>query len=249
MNLLLLLPEDQGPTGDYEVSGPRAEHLLTVLGAKRGQLLHVGFRNGRRGRADVVAIDFEHKTLRLRVQWGSEAPPPPSTRLILAVPRPKVLRRLVPQVVGFGLREIVLLRTWRVQRSYLEADALEPNGLRALAHEGMMQACLTYEPVIRFEPKFLPYVEGELEGEAAAGVRLIAHPRAATHLGRSSVGHKQSVSIAVGPEAGFLDEEVESFRRAGFVPVRVTDGILKVETACIAALAQLDALRNGGAVV
>lgn len=53
---------------------------------------------------------------------------------------------------------------------------------------------------------------------------------------------RSPVTLAVGPEAGFSDEEERWLLRAGFVPVRLGERTLRTETAALAALAALNAI-------
>lgn len=237
MNLLLLLPEDARDGARFTVGGARADHLRSVLEVKVGQRLHVGQLNGALGTAEVEKVGAHEVQL---VATFEDAPPPRrGRRLILAVPRPKVLRRLLPQIASLGVEELVLLRSWRVRRSYLQADVLHPEVYRPLLLEGLMQGGLTHEPKVRFEPRFLDYVEHRLAPEQREAPLLIGHPRAARHLADVAL-EPGPVTLAIGPEAGFLDEEIASLEGAGGCPVRLAGPILKVETACIAGWAQVE---------
>lgn len=75
-----------------------------------------------------------------------------------------------------------------------------------------------------------------------ASLRLLLSPEGNPGLEsvRGKIGH--SVTLAVGPEAGFSDAEEKLLQRAGFAPVRLGPRILRTETAALAALAALNAL-------
>ncbi|MBX2810879.1 MAG: RsmE family RNA methyltransferase [Myxococcales bacterium] len=238
MNLLLLLPDEQLTPGRFIVEGSRADHLLQVLRVKRDTHLHVGLRNGPRGSAVVLAT--KNRMVELEATFESNTPPRPTTKIIVGISRPKVLKRLIPQLVSFGLDELVLLRTWRVERSYLLSDCLDPKSLKNLVWEGLMQGCLTHETKIRVEKRFLPYVDEHLACATQPGFRWVAHPRAQYHIGELALPTSRPRTLAIGPERGFLDQEVESLICAGFIAARIAGPILRVDTACIAALAQLE---------
>lgn len=245
VNLLLLFPEDELGSSRYRVTGPRAKHLLEVLEVAPGHALHVGRVNGPTGRATVTSTESD--AVELAVELEEALPEAPRARLVLAVPRPKVLRRLLPQLAALGLHELVLLRTWRVERSYLESDILDPARYRPLLHEGLMQACRTHEPRVQLEPRFRPYVEDRLGVATSGDLRIVAHPRAKVHVADLAVPPCGARTAVIGPEAGLIDREVDLLERVGFTPARITRGILKVETAAVAALAQLEllAVRTG----
>ena len=78
-----------------------------------------------------------------------------------------------------------------------------------------------------------------------AGARLLLAPEGEPILGSRAAA---PVSIALGPEGGFEDDEVEALVAAGFAPVALATNILRFETAGIAALAIVRAtLALGGA--
>ena len=47
------------------------------------------------------------------------------------------------------------------------------------------------------------------------------------------------IILAIGPEGGFIAEEISSFERIGFQPVTMGERILRVETAVAALIARL----------
>ena len=67
-------------------------------------------------------------------------------------------------------------------------------------------------------------------------IKLVAHPPARRACPREVNG---SVALAIGPEGGFIAEEIGSFERVGFQPVTMGERILRVETAVAALIARL----------
>lgn len=245
LNLLLLTEADRVEGDRFRVAGPRARHLREVLRAEPGRELRVGLLEGPTGTARVVASGDDAAVL--DCGFGTDTPPRPATDLIVAVPRAKTLRRLLPDVAAMGVDHIVLLRTWRVAKPYLAQTILDPAVHRPLLHEGMMQGRTTREPRVAVERRFRPFVEDRLSAFAAGARAFVAHPGAETPLARVELAPGERVVLAVGPEGGFLAAEVEAFRGAGFLPVTMGERTLRVETACVALLAQLDLLRRRGA--
>ncbi|MFW5741069.1 MAG: 16S rRNA (uracil(1498)-N(3))-methyltransferase, partial [Myxococcota bacterium] len=116
MNLILLAPSDQ--FGDrFVLHDARGVHIREVLRAREGQELRVGMLNGPLGTGRVQRVD--PRGVELVCRFEPAAPPRPRVDLILAVPRPKSLRKLLPEVAAFGVDRIVLLRTWRVAKPFL----------------------------------------------------------------------------------------------------------------------------------
>ena len=238
MNQLLLFPEEEQKPGIFCVQGKRAHHVIKILKVEPHASLHVGLLGGATGLGVIRKI--QNNAIELEVELTQPGLARPSTRLIVGVPRPKALRRLIPQLVTFGLDELVLLRTWRVDRSYMASDVLNAETLRLLVLDGLMQACLTHEPKVVVKHRFRPYVEDELAPEPRLGLRWIAHPRATAHIADLDMLTPHAATLVIGPERGFLDEEVHTFENAGFHAARLAGPIMRVDTACIAALAQLE---------
>ena len=245
MNLILLYGADQVPgTRDhFRLRDHRRVHLLEVLKVQTGQKLRVGLLNGPRGEAEVVSISATEIVLRAECQEPADAP---LTDLVLALPRPKSLKKLLPEVAALGVGRLTLLRTWRVEKSYLTSSLLRPEEHQPLFDEGLMQAEGTRRPELSLEDRFRPYVEDRLPALLQGRLGLVAHPGAPTRLADLSLAPDQAVTVALGPEGGFLPFEVELLEAAGMRPVALGPRILRVETAVVAVLASLELLRQRG---
>lgn len=247
MNLILLHTTDATGAGRYAVAGPRARHVREVLRAEPGRELRVGLLDGPLGRARVV--ESAGDPVVLECEFDAEPPPRPLVDLVLAVPRPKSLVKLWPEIASLGVDRVVLLRTWRVGKPYLTARALDPAVFRPLLHDGMMQAKTTREPRVTVEPLFKPWAEDRAAAFVADALALVAHPTAAVPLATARIAAAQRVVLAVGPEGGFVPYEVEALESAGFRAVSMGERTVRVETAVVALLAQIDLLRRLGANV
>jgi RsmE family RNA methyltransferase len=245
MNLVLIEPTDR--VGDdpevYVLGGVRAAHVREVLRAAPGKQIRVGLLEGPHGTGEVLEVSEQRVCL--RCVFESETPQRPIFDLILAVPRPKSLRKLLPEVTAFGVDRIVLLRTWRVAKPFLSATVLHPDEYRPLLHEGMMQGRHTREPEVLFEPLFKPFVEDRLDALFAnAAHRIVAHPGVERSMAQLRVGPQDRVVGVIGPEGGLLPYEVAALEQHGFEPVRMGPTPLRVETACVALMAQVELLRG-----
>lgn len=242
MNLLLLTEADRASGDTFRVAGPRARHVAEVLRAEAGRTLRVGLLDGPLGTGRVVRSDAD--ACELECAFDPAPPPRPRVDLLVAVPRPATLRRLLPDVAAMGVRRIVLFRTWRTAKPYLSQALLRPEEHRPLLHEGLMQARCTREPEVVVEPLFKPFVEDRLpslvagrEGEGRASAFAL-HPGAARPLAACEFPPPPSrILLAIGPEGGFLPYEVDALTAAGLLPASLGPRILRVETACVAALA------------
>ena len=235
MNLILLFEEDFVPGSNLaRLTGRRQRHVIEVHRAGVGAELQVGVAGGRIGRGRITRRDDE--ALELEVTLDRAPPAALPVTLVLALPRPKVLRRVLQASAAFGVKRIVLLSTWRVERSFWSSPVLEPAALREQLVLGLEQAGDTIMPEVLCRKLFKPFAEDELPALAAGTLPLVAHPVAAESCPREVRG---AVTLAVGPEGGFIAYEVDLLRAHGFTPVSLGTRRLRVEQVVPALLARL----------
>lgn len=235
MNLLLLEPEELRADGTAQLTGRRHAHAREVLRAQEGDLLRVGVRGGSVGTARVLE-QGEH-ALTLATVLDAPAPPRANLTLVLALPRPKALKRLLPALACFGLDRVVLLNAARVEKSYFEAKALEPATVSRLFDEGLEQGKDTVSPELWVRERFRPFVEDELpQLSRGAEHLLVCHPGASPLPRRE--GRARAV-VAVGPEGGWVGFELELFEKAGFARAGLGERPLRTEVAVPALLGAL----------
>jgi 16S rRNA (uracil1498-N3)-methyltransferase len=222
----------------------RARHLRDVLRARAGQSVRAGVVRGATGRADVLAID--DRGVRLRVHLDADGASAPPIDLIVAVPRPKVLPRVLATAASFGVGRIDLVNAWRVERSYLDSPRLAADELGAALRSGCEQGGSTWVPDIELHRLLMPLLRRGPERWPAH--RIVAHPRAGSAI-ESAIppGTRAPVLLALGPEGGWIDRELASFAGLGFTAVTLGPAVLRVEAALAAALGQLQLLRRLGA--
>ena len=246
MNRILFEKDDLLPDGTVLLAGARAVHIRNVLGADVGRILHVGMVNGLAGAGRVLEVSPD--AVRLAVTLDVETPPP-WIDLILAVPRPKVLKRLWAQLAALGVGRIVLINAARVEREYFATHWIQEAHWRPLLVEGLMQAGNTHLPAVSVERRLRPYVEDRLDAAFPDTLRFVAHPGTA-EASRSSVlqcGGASSASpvlLAVGPEGGWTTFEVELLEQHGFSRFSMGERTLRTDTACVALLSVLGFLRE-----
>ena len=122
MNLLLLRDEDFLPDGTARLTGRRLAHARDVLRLAEGDAVRAGRLRGLMGEGVVVRLTDEE--LLLRVQLSEPPPPRPGVDLLLAMPRPKALRKLLPAVASLGVDRLVLLDAARVAKSYFSSKVV-----------------------------------------------------------------------------------------------------------------------------
>ncbi len=234
MNLILLSPEDFINESRVRLAGRRLDHVRTVHRASVGDELCIGLINGRIGTGTIVLLNRDALEIELRFE---RLPPPklPLT-LVLALPRPKVLRRVLRSVSAMGVKKLVLLNSVRVEKSYWQSPFLAPEAVQEQLVLGLEQAKDTVLPEILLRPLFKPFVEDELPCLCKDTLSLVAHPHASEACPRYV---NEPVTLIIGPEGGFIPYEIEKLVALGFLSVTTGERIWSVETAVPALIARL----------
>jgi len=235
MNLILLFDGDFVSDDQVRLTGRRLQHVTNVHRAAVGDELVVGAAGGKIGTGVVTRLDQE--ALELRVTLRDDPPEPLPLTLILALPRPKVLNRVIAGATSLGVKRVFLINAWRVEKSYWKSPKLSDDNLLLQRILGLEQARDTILPAIELRRFFRTFVEDELPGIAEDSLKLVAHPDAGKAA--TGVAAVQRVTLAIGPEGGFIAEEVASLERVGFVPVTLGARVLRVETAVAALIGRL----------
>jgi RsmE family RNA methyltransferase len=235
MNQVLLEPDDLREDGTARLTGRRLRHALDVLRAAEGDVLRVGLLGGPLGTAEVLKADGGE--LLLRPSFTGPPPPRPGIDLLLAIPRPKALRRILPAAASLGVDRIVLVNAARVEKSYFDSRILDAAAMRELLILGLEQARDTRVPEILVRERFRPFVEDELDELWPRTVRLVAHQAAERPPARRS----DRTVVAIGPEGGWVPFEIDLLRAQGFAPITFGPRTLRVEVAVPYALGALRA--------
>jgi RsmE family RNA methyltransferase len=199
-----------------------------------GDSLRVGRIGGLMGNAQLLRL--EAREAELEVTFDLPPPAKLPLTLLLALPRPKMLRRVLQTVASMGVPRVVLVNSYRVEKSFWQTPFLEPEAIREQLILGLEQARDTVLPEIVIEKRFKPFVEDRLPAMAQGTLGLIGHPGDYPPCPR---GLDEPVTLAIGPEGGWIPYEVDLLAKAGLQPVQLGARILRVETAVTALLARL----------
>lgn len=230
MNLLLFNPQLLNPQQfDAErviLTDPRQlKHIQQHLKINVGDSIKIGVRDGLKGTATVASLC--DRTLTLKNILLTEPPPPklPLT-LIIALPRPKVLRRLIMDAVTLGAERLILLHSYRVEKSYWQSPFLQQ--MDDYIQLGLEQAGDTVWPQVELKKRFRPFVEDELPQLCQDKLALVAHPYAVQPCPAQI---QQPCVLVIGCEGGFIPFEIELLQKNGCLPVSLGQRILRTETA------------------
>ncbi len=235
----ILFEKDEIKGGVATIGGVRSEHILNVLHGEIGQILKTGEVDGLLGTGEIMAIAAGEVTVKLTHTTPS---PQPWIDLILAPPRPRALKRLLPQLASLGVGRIVLVGAKKVEKDFWGATLLKEENYRPLFVEGLMQAGTTILPRLEVRRNYRKFLKEELNAAFPSSLRIVAHPGAAEGDRLCPLPKDKRPLLAVGPEGGWTDSEVAELEAAGFARYSLGTRILRTDTALIALLAQLQLL-------
>ncbi len=240
----ILFEKDEIVDGIATFGGERAEHVMNVLHGEVGQVLKTGEIGGFIGTGVItgitrppssvsspeitVACSHDKRSLR------------PWVDLILAPPRPRVMKRLLPQLATMGVGRIFLVGAKKVEKDFWGATLLKPENYRPLLVDGLMQAGTSILPTLETRRNFRKFVKEELDTLWPEAKRIVAHPYDGNRtIEQPERSNNRAILLAVGPEGGWTDEEVTLLEEHGFARYSLGSRILRTDTATIALLAQL----------
>ena len=233
MNLILLQPDDAWISADQvRLVGRRADHIRQQLKAVLGQTVRVGLMGGPQGTAEITALDADAVVLSVAL----DQPPPPRHRfdVVLALPRPKMLRRIFRTAAEFGVGQLHLINSARVEKSFWQTPLLKPANVAEALQAGMERARDTIAPQVHLHQRFRPFVEDELSALCAGRPCLITDQGAPLALASAPAVH---AVVMVGPEGGFVPFEIELACAVVAQRVHLGERTLSVDTALTATLA------------
>ena len=224
--------------------GRRARHVVDVLRAGPGDRITVGLLRGPTG--DAVVREASPELVLLSVNLAGVPPPPSPVSLLLALPRPKILRKVLQAVAAMGVKRLALVGTYRVEKSYFGSPLLAPEAIAAELRLGLEQGKDTVPPDVSIHRYWKPFVEDELDAifPPGPGARLVAHPGAPGLPGPVRPARGPAV-IAIGPEGGFTGYEATTLAARGFAPFSFGPRPLRVDVAVPFAVAQVELWLRG----
>jgi len=226
VNLILLENKDFVEPETVVVKGRRLKHLLSVNKVNEKDSLVCGLLNGKIGTGKIKKKS--ESFLEMTVTLNQDPPAPLPLTLVLALPRPKMLKRIIETVTTLGVKTIYLINSWRVEKSYWQSPLLDTDTMAKHMILGLEQSRDTIMPEIFQKRFFTKFVNEDLPLISKNSLRVTAHPKTSRIC---PVGINKETTLVIGPEGGFIDIEIETLEKQGFLSCNIGQRILKVETA------------------
>jgi 16S rRNA (uracil1498-N3)-methyltransferase len=234
VNLILFEPaETRAPLPRAD---RRAIHLLEVLRRQPGETFDAGLVNGPVGKGTVMEITGE--TVQLNFVWKTEPPTLAPITLLTGLPRPQTARKILQEATSLGVSELHFVRTERGEPNYAGSTLWVSGEWRRHVIAGAEQAFCTRLPEVSYGrtlAEALPAI-----GPDAIRVVLDNYESPSRLADIAFSGGP--VILAIGAERGWSPAEREMLRQQNFIFAHLGRRVLRVETACVAALAVVQAL-------
>ncbi len=209
--------------------GAHAAHLARVLRARVGQEFDIAAGNVvRRGR--VLSVNDE----RVEFELGEtvSAADAASVTLLLAIFKFDRMEWAIEKATELGVARIVPVIARRTETHLARAAEKRVERWRRIAREAAEQSRRIASPEIQAPVKFKDAVAFASERRI-----VLAESEQQLSLKQALAAEAGALALAIGPEGGWTDQELEAFAAAGWTPATLGDFILRAETAAIAALA------------
>ncbi len=232
---VILLDENEINEGKLMLSDHRAKHIIKILKSKVGDRVKLGIINGKIGNG--IIIDMKTKfpfCVEMETEFDRFPPAKQPVDLLLALPRPIMLKRIFGQAASLGIGTLHIINANRVEKSFWKAGLLNREEYIQHFVQGLEQAVDTVLPSVIFHKRFKIFIEDYFPKISERYSHLIyAHPDTKQKLCNVFTVQPGKILLAIGPEGGWVEYEINKFQEYGFDGFTVGERILKVDTAVI----------------
>jgi 16S rRNA (uracil1498-N3)-methyltransferase len=220
------------------LSEDAAHHAIHVLRLREGD--DITLFNGRGGEfaSRIASIQRLRIAVDLLQHRPIEREPPLQVTLVQGVSAGEKMDSTVRKAVELG---VAAIQPVLATRSVARPKGERAEGRRAHWQKVVIAAC---EQCGRNRiPEVHPLIALAEYRAAGPQMKILLSPQAQLRFSEA-VKTSTAFVVAAGPEAGFTAEEEAALATAGFMPASLGPRVLRTETAAIAALAALSALRG-----
>ena len=209
------------------IKGEEAQHISRVLRMKKGD--KVTLCDGEGMFYDATLTDFEDKTVTAEITSAYVAPTEPKVQLTVfqGVPKNPKLETIIQKLTEIGAVRLVPMDT---RRAVAKLDkSAKVDRLRKIAQEAAKQSKRGIVPEVLDAVPFKKAVEMA----AKADLALIPYEQESEVSIKKALAGKtpETVSVMIGPEGGFDEDEILLAKEAGVQSVTLGKRILRTETA------------------
>lgn len=212
---------------------PRAKHIRKVLRAHVGTKVFVGFVNGPRARAEVSLVETDG-AITLKVIGVEEGPPPLPVCLLIGLPRPHTAKRILFEAASMGVNEIHFFESDHGEPSYAMSSLWKTDEWKQRLRLGVEQSFATHLPEVGMHADLQSAISHFQDTSVCLA---LDNYEAEASLSSLLPSIAESVVISLGSERGWSSSERDTFRKNGWKLGHLGAHVLRLETACSAAVA------------
>jgi len=233
----LLLPHME-PSQEVRILGDKARYLHTVLRCKPGDTLTLFDGKGSLCRATLTSVTKNEVLAETGKPLSSATESSLEIVLIQGILKGERMDVVMQKTTELGVMEIIPVVT---ERSQIRATGRIARW-RKIVEEASRQSNRTLVPIIHdvisFKEALLQDPKFKLisEGDYIKGFLFWEHDGIMAKEALNRMKGALRVTIAIGPEGGFSEQEIEIAKSGGLLITSLGTRILRAETAAIAAL-------------
>lgn len=235
MNAIYLSSQDQISEDIFHIQNDeRSTHLNEVLRIDHSKRLKVVVLDRGIFLADISRGGPHFFTCQLisALEWDT-----PWFNLQVGASRPPTCKKIIEHACAMGLKKLTFFQTSLSEKSYLSSKIFEPASLEHLALLGLSQgARYCHRPIMttNFNSSFPAFEEGQ---------HFFLSLQTEKNLHDYQVDFSHPLTLVIGPERGWSQQEEERARKLGHLPIKISPSILRVENALIHTLGVLEFLK------
>ena len=232
--------------GEEQISGENAyiegsdvKHIVNVLRMKTGEKLLISVKGDWDYLCKIVDIETDRVNLKV-LESMEQRELPVNITLLQGIPKSDKLEMIIQKAVELGVSEIIPVKTKRVVVKIEEKKlSAKLNRWNAIAESAAKQSKRSIIPKI-LEPQS---IDNALEIVKDFDVKLIPYENAdsidKTRRILDNMDKTGNISVFIGPEGGFEEDEVKKAKDLGFEVITLGKRILRTETAGLALLSNI----------
>ncbi|MFA6238956.1 MAG: RsmE family RNA methyltransferase [Bacteriovorax sp.] len=230
MNSLILKDKSGIITDPHQL-----KHIHETLKLKVGDIIKCTVLNQGLTKGRVEAVEKTSCHLKLEslspgeTQWFD---------LVIGLSRPQTSKKILEHATTFGARKIQFFKAALSEKSYLDSKIFEDR-----AYEEFLIAGLSQSAIYTDLPQFKLDIYNPANQYQNAPQKFILDLKAEKSFSDLHLDFAKPITLAIGPERGFIDEDIEKFHAAGFTSIKISSSVLRVEHAVYSAISQLELLR------
>ena len=242
MNLILVSENDFDSENIVTLTDNRAGHIREILRAQVNDTLTIGLLTQKIGTAKIHELNPNKVSLSI-MEWREPILPGYHIDLICALPRPQTVKKILFIAGMMGIRHVYFIRANRVEKSYYDSPLLCDEQMRPHLYEGMMQGKNVMLPDVSLHTKFRPFFEDIVPNrypDKTNVTMILPHMNSDNTIASCLSAESNEYLLAIGPEGGWVDFEIDLMTKLGFQPVTLSEFTLRVEHAVTAAISQIE---------